>query len=246
MKIEIDTHSHTLVSGHAYCTIHEMARAASQKGLKALAITEHAPEMPGSTHLFYFQNLRVVPRQMDGIELLLGTELNIMDEEGTVDLPEKTISQLDIAIASMHIPCYHGGKTKEAVTGAYVRAMENPLIDIIGHPDDSRFPVDYEELAKAAKRTGTLLELNNSSLKPGGFRENTMANALEMLKYCKEYQVKIVVSTDSHVDTTIAELQYVDQALEKAEFPEELVANRTLEGLKAALKSTLTKCSKKL
>lgn len=237
MRIEIDTHSHTLVSGHAYCTIHEMARAAAQKGLKGLAITEHAPEMPGSTHLFYFQNLRVVPRQMDGIELLLGTELNIMDEEGNVDLPEITLSQMDIVIASMHIPCYQGEKTAEAVTRAYIRAMENPYIDIIGHPDDGRFPVDYEELAKAAKRTGTLLELNNSSLKPGGFRENSMVNALEMLKYCKEYQVKIVVSTDSHVDTTIAELPYVEQVLEQAEFPEELVVNRTLEGLKSSLKT---------
>ena len=54
MKIEIDTHSHTLVSGHAYNTIREMAQMAAEKGLKGLAITEHAPEMPGSTHLFYF------------------------------------------------------------------------------------------------------------------------------------------------------------------------------------------------
>lgn len=69
MRVEIDTHTHTLASGHAYNTIREMARAAKEKGLKALAITEHAPEMPGSCHLFYFVNLRVLPRELEGIKI---------------------------------------------------------------------------------------------------------------------------------------------------------------------------------
>ena len=60
MRVEIDTHTHTLASGHAYNTLNEMAQAAADKGLKGLAITEHAPEMSGTCHLFYFQNLRIV------------------------------------------------------------------------------------------------------------------------------------------------------------------------------------------
>ena len=80
MRVEIDTHTHTLASGHAYNTLNEMAQAAADKGLKGLAITEHAPEMPGTCHLFYFQNLRIVPRKKYGIELLLGTELNIISQ----------------------------------------------------------------------------------------------------------------------------------------------------------------------
>lgn len=55
MKFIADTHSHTLASGHAYSTIKEMAAAAEAKGLKALAITEHAPKMPGTCGLFYFR-----------------------------------------------------------------------------------------------------------------------------------------------------------------------------------------------
>ena len=62
MKFIADTHSHTLASGHAYSTITEMAAAAAAKGLEVLALTEHAPEMPGTCGLFYFQNLDVVPR----------------------------------------------------------------------------------------------------------------------------------------------------------------------------------------
>ena len=236
MKIEIDTHSHTLVSGHAYNTIREMADMAAKKGLKGLAITEHAPKMPGSTHLFYFQNLKVVPRQMCGIELLMGVELNIMDEEGTVDLPEEVIRGLDISIASIHSPCYAGEKTEEAITRTYLNTMEKDYVDIIGHPDDGRFPVNYDALARAARETGTLLEVNNSSLNPRGFRQNTRENAVKMLEYCKKYGTKVVLGTDSHVDVTIADYRYVREVLEETAFPEELIANTSLEKLKSCLK----------
>ena len=80
----MDLHTHTVASGHAYCTLREMARAASDKGLELLGITEHAPKMPGTCHKFYFQNIKVVPREMYGIQLLLGSEVNILDAAGTV------------------------------------------------------------------------------------------------------------------------------------------------------------------
>ena len=236
MRVEIDTHTHTLASGHAYNTINEMAKTAADKGLKGLAITEHAPQMPGTCHLFYFQNLRVVPRERYGIELLLGTELNIMNEDGEVDLPEETLKTLDIAIASMHTPCFKGERTVEKVTAAYEKVMEHRYVDIIGHPDDGRFPVDMERLVSQAKKTGTLLEVNNSSLRPDGFRENTKENCLRMLKKRKKQGAMIVLGSDSHVDVDIAEYPYAEEVLKKADFPEELIANLSLEKLKASLK----------
>ena len=116
MQIIADTHAHTLASGHAYSTIREMAAAARKRGLKALALTEHAPEMPGTCGLFYFQNLDVVPREADGVRLLMGAEVNIMDPDGTVDLPEKTCRDLDIVVASIHPPCYGLDHTREENT----------------------------------------------------------------------------------------------------------------------------------
>ena len=136
MKFLVDTHSHTIASGHAYSTITEMAEAAAAKGLKALALTEHAPEMPGTCGLFYFQNLDVVPRMQKGIRLLMGAEVNIMDPDGTIDLPENTCRDLDIVVASVHPPCYGLGHTEKENTRAYVEAMKKPYIHIIGHPDD--------------------------------------------------------------------------------------------------------------
>ncbi len=236
MKIEIDTHSHTLVSGHAYNTLREMAHMAAEKRFKGLAITEHAPKMPGSVGLYYFQNLRIVPREMYGISLLLGVELNIMDAEGTIDLPDHVVEGLDISIASVHTPCFAGERTKEVITQAYVSTMKKDCVDIIGHPDDGRFPVNYDRLVRTAKETGTLLEVNNTSLSPVGFRANTKDNVKEMLEYCKKYEAMVVLGTDAHVDTAIGEYQYAMEALKETDFPEELVANTSLEKLRACLK----------
>lgn len=238
MNIEIDTHSHTLASGHAYNTIREMAASASEKGLKGLAITEHSMRMPGTCHSYYFQNLRVVPRQMYGIELLLGTELNILSKTGEVDMTQELLAEMDIAIASMHHPCYQGECSKEMVTQAYLNVMKNEYVDIIGHPDDGRFPVDFETMVREAKRTGTLLEVNNSSLRPEGFRLHAMENCRIMLEECKKQGAMVVLGTDSHVDVDIAEYPYAFRILKEVDFPEELVANTSLEKLKLSLKHT--------
>lgn len=236
MKVEIDTHTHTLVSGHAYQTMKEMAYTASQKGLKGLAITEHAPNMPGTCHEYYFSNIGVVPRQMYGIELMLGVELNIMDENGKQDLSESIIKDLDLAIASIHPPCYGESKGIEKNTQAYINMMKKDYIDIIGHPDDGRFEVDYETLVEYAVKTGTLLEINNSSLRPGGYRVNTYENALKMLKICKKCGAMITLGSDAHTDCDIGNICYSQKVLKEAEFPEELIANLNIQKFKSVLK----------
>lgn len=68
MKIELDVHTHTVASGHAFSSMQEMAQAAAGKGLKLLGITEHS-RVYGYMRSIYFRNLHVVPRQMYGIEL---------------------------------------------------------------------------------------------------------------------------------------------------------------------------------
>ena len=102
MKIELDVHTHTIASGHAFSTLQEMAQAAADKGLKVLGITEHSPGVPGTCHPIYFRNLHVVPRRMYGVELLLGAEINILDGKGNLDLDEDYMKMLDIRIAGIH------------------------------------------------------------------------------------------------------------------------------------------------
>lgn len=236
MKIKADTHSHTLASGHAYSTIREMAKAGADAGLEMLAITEHAPTMPETCGRFYFSNFSIIPREMYGMKLMFGVELNILDEEGNIDLPEYLLKQMDIAIASIHGPCYGESRGIEGNTEAYLNAMKNPYIHIIGHPDDGRFPVDYETIVKAAKETGTLLEVNNSSLAPGSFRENAKENILELLKLCKEHGVYITTGSDAHIDVETGGFSHVYEALSDCGFPEELVASSSYEKLMNHLK----------
>lgn len=231
MKYILDTHTHTLASGHSYSTIREMAHAASQKGLELLGITEHAPKMPGTCHSFYFDNLKVVVRHMCGVELLLGAELNILDADGTVDLPEKILRKLDITIASLHTPCMTPGTELEN-TKAYINAIKNPLVNIIGHPDDRRYPVNYKEMVLAAKEYHTLIELNNSSLTEGGARVNARPLDIEILGLCAEYDVPIVVGSDAHIDSAVGNHDKASALLEEVHFPEHLIVNQDAAFLK--------------
>ena len=236
MKLIADTHAHTLASGHAYSTIKEMAAAAKARGLKAIALTEHAPEMPGTCGLFYFQNLDVVPREADGVRLLMGAEVNIMDPDGTIDLPESTCRDMDIVVASIHPPCYGLDHTPEENIRAYVAAMKKPYINVIGHPEYGRCPFNYERLVKTAKETGTLLEINNSSMRPQSSRKGTRENVLTMLDLCKQYDVPVTTGSDAHVDADAGNFDNVREVLEYCRFPEELVVTADWERLRKILK----------
>lgn len=231
MKYILDVHTHTIASGHAYNTMREMAKAASEKGLELLGITEHSMSMPGTCQLFYFENLKMVEREMYGVELLLGAELNIMDYRGRVDMEEKTLKTMDITIASMHIPCIKPG-TREENTNAYLEVMKNPYINIIGHPDDARYEVDYLALVQGAREHGLLLEVNNNSLDPRCTRVGGEENIRTMLKYCQEYQVPVVVNSDAHTDTLVGNHCYGEKIIEDMGFPQELVVNGSVQELK--------------
>lgn len=230
MRDILDVHTHTIASGHAYNTIYEMARAAAEKGLELLGITEHAPTLPGTCQLYYFQNLHVIPREMFGIKLLFGSELNILDYDGNVDLEESVLKKLDLCVASIHPPCFKCG-TKEENTNAIINTMKNPYVNIIGHPDDGRFPLDYERIVKAAKEYNVLLELNNSSLAPGSFRPNAKENDLELLSLCKKYEVPVIMGSDAHIATDIGNHKLVKELIEQTNFPKRLVVNQSVDTL---------------
>lgn len=235
MNYVLDIHSHTLASGHAYSTIKEMVEAASARKLELLAITEHGSGMAGSCTEVYFSNLRVVRREMMGVKLLMGSELNILDYEGQVDMSEQIHKSLDILIASMHIGCVKPG-TVEQNTNAYIQVMKNPYVNVIGHPDDMRYPVDYESLVRAAGDNRVLLELNNSSLNPIGFRKNSEANDITMLRLCKKFGIPIVIGSDAHVADDVGNFSFAQKIIEHTQFPEELIINTSVDKLTDYLK----------
>lgn len=230
MKILIDMHTHTLSSGHAYSTIDENMKAAAAKGMKMVAMTDHTPAMPGGAHAFHFANLRALPKALYGVRLLKGAETNIIDYDGNIDLEEDVLTGLDMAIASLHPPCLDFADEK-TITSCIEKAMENPFINIIGHPGDNRYPMDYERIVRKSLETGTLLEVNNASLKPGSFRPGVRENLVIMLKLCKEMHVPIILGTDAHFYTEIGAFEESIALLKELEFPEALIMNLHMEEL---------------
>ena len=235
MKIKMDTHTHSIASGHAYSTVDENLRWAAEKGLEMVALTDHAPGMKDTTGHAYFANLHVLPEKLHGVRLLRGIELNILDFHGKVDMDKEVLDRLDLAIASLHVPCIKPGSRKEN-TSALLKAMENPYVDIIGHPGDPRYDVDFQEVFRQAKETGTLLEVNNASLIPGGFRDGSQENVKAILRWSMEEGIPVVLGSDAHFYTGIGDFSYALDLLKEVGFPEELVLNTDPARFLASLK----------
>ena len=97
-----DIHTHSIASGHGTtCTISDMAKAASKKGLKLLGISDHGPGTLASGTSSYFRSLPFYPRKRFGIDILYGVELNILDSAGHTDLSDELLNNLDYAIISI-------------------------------------------------------------------------------------------------------------------------------------------------
>ncbi|GMQ60586.1 phosphatase [Vallitalea sediminicola] len=234
MDYILDVHTHTIVSGHAYSTMQEVVDQAAKKGLELIAITDHAPAMPGSAHMFYFSNLGVLPKYINGVEVLKGIEANIINYNGDIDVDTVILKQLDLVVASLHPPCIEFGNIEEN-TNAIIGAMKNPYVNIIGHPDDGRYPLDYDKIVKAAKEHNVLLEVNNSSMNPNGFRKGT-DNIKIMLEKCMKKNVSIVINSDAHVSFDVGEFGRAIKLIEEINFPKELIVNTSKEKLKRFLK----------
>lgn len=235
MKYVADMHTHTLASGHAYNTINEMIRSASEKKIEILGITEHAPAMPGSTNRYYFQNLNILERKKYGVEVHYGAELNIIDLQGTTDLDERSWRDLDYCIASLHNTCLTPG-SKEENTYALIKTMEHPKVRIIGHPDNGYFPLNYDALIRAAKDHQVLIELNNASFNPRGFRIGAYENSVSILNLCIKYEVPVILGSDAHREEDIGDFSRCEKVLEDVCFPDELIVNRSTSQIKRWLK----------
>ncbi len=229
---EFDPHTHSIASGHASSsTITDMAKQAAARNLNLLGITDHGPATMHASRAAYFRNLAYAPKKRCGIEILYGVELNILDNDGNVDLEDEILEHLDYAIISMHLPTKKPD-TIEANTFAYINALKHPNVRIIGHCDDVKYPVDYEALIIAAIHYHVVLEINNSSLSPDGYRGDTKENVRTILRLCKKYGHPVVLSSDSHGTEQIGDFQYAMDLIREMDFPQNLILNTSSECFK--------------
>ena len=235
MKYLSDLHTHSIVSGHAYTTLLENINYCAEKGIKILGTSEHAPTMPGAPHYWYFGNMKVVPRVINGVTILRGCEANILDIDGSLDMTDESSRNLDYMIASFHEPVFKP-KSKEENTAAILNVMDKyDKVEILGHLGNPNYELDYEAIVKKAKEKNIMIEINNSSLL-GSSRVGSDVNCKKVALLCREIGTKVILTSDSHINTCIGVFNKGIELLEEIQMPKELVMNDP-EKLIAHLKS---------
>lgn len=202
-----DVHVHTnWTDGEA--TIEEMAQAAMEYGLEYICITDHTRSLAmtgGSDEKKLRQQMAEVDevqKKFKKIKILKGVEVDIL-KDGSLDLPDSVLKELDVVCASVHS---HFNFSEKEQTERIIRAMESPHIDIISHPTGrlidrrAEYKVDMDEIIKAAKRTGTVLEINSYP--------NRLDLKDEYVRKAIASGVKLSIDTDAHATSQLEYLRY--------------------------------------
>lgn len=233
MELVADLHIHTLASGHAYSTVTEINQVAAAKGLQGIALTDHGPAMPGGPHRYHFGNLSVLPEVDGGVLILRGVEANILDSDGTLDLPEIYLKLLDLVWAGLHVPCLQPS-TRSINTRALLNALDNPYVDGIVHPGNPEFVIDEEAVVQAAKEKNKLLEINNSSFL---IRRGSKTRCAEIARLVKYYDAVVSINSDAHLARDVGCFDKGLQLALEAELEPRHVLNTSLASIKDFLKS---------
>ncbi len=195
--IKGDLHCHSSWTGGEN-TIEEMAKRAIELGYLYIGIADHTKFLRIENGLDEKQlmeqrkEIDELNNKIKGIKILQGCEANILDD-GSIDITNEALARLDFVIAGIH----SGFKMNEKkITQRIIKAMENPHVDIISHPTGrilkrrAEYNVNIDEMIEAAKRTGTILEINS-------YPERLDLNDVNIYR-AKRLGVKMVINTDAH------------------------------------------------
>jgi DNA polymerase (family 10) len=229
-----DLHVHTnLTDGLA--PLEEMVAAAAERKYAYVAITDHAPNlamqrMTDGKAVAQRRRIRALQKRYPKIALLHGSELNIAPD-GSVDWPEEFLAGFDVLVASVHS---HFNQNREEMTRRLVRAMEHPHVHVIGHPTARRIgrrepiDVDFDEVFKAAARTGTALEIN--------CHPDRLDLKDEHVLWARSLGVTFAVNTDAHSVLDFDNLRYGVGTAQRGWLTKSDVLNaRPLSGLRRFL-----------
>jgi DNA polymerase (family 10) len=202
-----DVHMHT-VETDGRNTIEEMAEAARERGYDYMAITDHSKNLAfanGLTDeraLAHIEKIRAVEKNMRGIRIFAGIEVDILGD-GSLDLSDSVLEQMDIVIASVHSQF---NQDRATMTDRLLKAIANPNTSLIGHPTGrlllrrDAYQIDVDAVLKAAAKHKVAMELNS------------YPDRLDLcdvhLRLAKQHGVQIVINTDSHHTSHMEKLHY--------------------------------------
>lgn len=211
-----DLHMHTDATD-GRDTIRQMAEAALARGLAYIAITDHSKNLAmtngldDARALAHVRRIREVDAEMEGrIRILPGIEVDIL-ADGSLDLDDATLAEMDIVVASVHS---HFNQTAEEMTARVLRALENPHVRILGHPTGRKvlsrepYSIDIEKVLQRAVELGVAVEHNASPAR---------SDLSDLhLRRAHELGCKIVVDTDAHATEELDQMRYGITQLRRA------------------------------
>ena len=235
-KIIGDMHTHSNASTHAYSTITELVKAAGEKGLEFLAVTDHSHTTFGRFCSEYFSCLHELPIDYRGVKLIVGVEANINNFKGELDIelcPEPQameFNKLNWVIASVHEQpgSYFPEPTVEKSTEMWLSIANNPRVNVIGHSGSPKFRYDLDAVIPEFGRNHKLVEINAHSFDS---RESYIPNCRNIALACKKYGVPVIVNSDAHFEVNVGNHEKALKMLEEIDFPEELIINADRERL---------------
>lgn len=192
-----DLHAHTKATDGRN-TLRQMADAAAGKGYEYLAITDHSQHVTvagGLDPRRLLEHIKAIDKlndRLEGIRLLKSIEVDILDD-GSLDLPDKVLKQLDLCVCSIH---YKFDLPRRRQTERILRAMDNPNFNILGHPsgrlinERDGYDIDLERVLQGAKERGCFLELNANP--------DRLDLTDDGCLLAREVGVKVAISTDAH------------------------------------------------
>ncbi len=240
MKLFADYHTHTIYS-HGKGTIRENVEEAVRKGLKEIVISDHGPGH--FTYGVKIKNLKKMREEIDelkkeynNIEIKLGVEANLISCDGDIDVKNEDIKLFDKLLVGYHNGAIPGSihdfhklfirnwlskiipslrdSNRKIITRAMISAINRYNIDIITHPG-AKADIDTRELARAAAKRGTLLEINASH----GFM------TVEYVRIAMKEGVTFAIDSDAHRPQDVGNFENGIRIAEDAGLPAERIVN---------------------
>jgi putative hydrolase len=234
-ELKADLHVHTVASGHSYSTIREICFEARERGIELVGMTDHGPAMLGGPCIYHFANLIVVPREIYGVRVLRSAECNIVGREGELDIHDRILDVLDIVQAGFHPLCGFQGEGVTDNTKAILKVIESGKVDVLVHPGNVYYPLDYTVVVEAATGAGVALEINNSSFV--SVRKGSEENCEKIAREAARTGARISVASDAHDASLVAVFDHALALVERVGIDDSQIVNRDLESVIAFLRS---------
>jgi len=214
-----------------------MAAATQRLGYSYIAVTDHSKALAMSNGLDerraleHAARIRALNGRVEGLTLLAGIECDIL-ADGTMDLADDCLAQLDIVIASVHSQ-YGQGETQ--TTERILKAIECPWVDVLGHPMSRRLlqreplTVNFDQIVSAAAARGVAFEIN---CQPDRLDLNDA-----LARVAHERGATIAISTDAHSTMALGNVRWGVQVARRAWLTPDAVLNaRPLDEMRASLR----------